>query len=116
MLRTVALGRSQLADHNAARYSYAVITDFASRETELIWNGHFSRKLPPEIQRLIRRKLGMLDAAYRIEDLQLPPSNRLELLHGNRKGQYSIRVNDRWRICFVWLDGNCSAVEVVDYH
>ena len=107
---------SGLADHNATRYSDIMIIGFASRETELIRDGHFSRKLPPEIQKLIRRKLGMLDAAYRIEDLQLPPSNHLEALQGNRKGQHSIRVNDRWRICFLWLDGNCSAVEVVDYH
>jgi len=75
-----------------------------------------SRKLPYDVQWAALRKLLILDAADSLEDLRVPPGNRLEKLSGNRKGQYSIRVNDRWRICFRWEEGGAAAVEIVDYH
>lgn len=93
-----------------------MILDFRDRETELIWRGEFSRKLPREIQQVARRKLRMLNNAKTLQDLRVPPANRLEALKGERKGQWSIRVNDQWRICFVWNDGNANEVEIVDYH
>lgn len=74
------------------------------------------RRLPPEIQPVARRKLRYLDAARRLDDLRAPPANRLEALRGDRAGQYSIRINDKWRICFRWRDGNAVDVEIVDYH
>ena len=86
------------------------------RETELIWRGELSRKLPREIQQVARRKLRMLNNAKNLQDLRVPPANRLEALKGEGKGQWSIRVNDQWRICFVWNDGNATEVEIVDYH
>ena len=93
-----------------------MIPDFRDRETELVWRGELSRKLPREIQQVARRKLRMLNNAKTLQDLRVPPANRLEALKGERMGQWSIRVNDQWRICFVWNDGNASQVEVVDYH
>jgi proteic killer suppression protein len=93
-----------------------VIRSFADKETERIWNGDVSRRLPNQIQALARRKLRMLDAAQRLDDLRIPPANRLELLRGKRAGQHSIRINDQWRICFVWHEGQCDEVEIVDYH
>jgi proteic killer suppression protein len=93
-----------------------VIRSFADRETERIWNGDMSRRLPNQIQALARRKLRMLNAAQRLDDLRIPPANRLEALRGKRAGQHSIRINDQWRICFVWHQGQCDAVEIVDYH
>jgi toxin HigB-1 len=75
-----------------------------------------SRKLPREIQQVARRKLRMLNNVKTLQDLRVPPANRLEALKGERKGQWSIRVNDQWRICFVWSDGNASNVEIVDDH
>jgi proteic killer suppression protein len=93
-----------------------VIRSFADKETERIWNGVVSRRLPIQIQALARRKLRMLNAAHRLDDLRVPPANRLEALKGKRAGQHSIRINDQWRLCFVWRDGECTDVEVVDYH
>lgn len=93
-----------------------MILDFADKETEAIWLGERSRRLPANIQEIARRKLRMLNNAQHLEDLRIPPANRLEALKGNRKGQHSIRVNDQWRLCFVWKDGNCSQVGIVDYH
>ena len=93
-----------------------MIRSFADKETERIWNGDMSRRLPNQIQSLARRKLRMLDAAQRLDDLRIPPANRLEALRGKRAGQHSIRINDQWRICFVWQQGQCAAVEIVDYH
>lgn len=93
-----------------------MIKGFKDRETELIWQGTRSRRLPPDIQAVSRRKLRMLNNAHHLDDLRLPPENRLEALKGNRKGQYSIRINEQWRICFVWHDGNALDVEIVDYH
>jgi proteic killer suppression protein len=93
-----------------------VIRSLADRETERIWTGEVSRRLPTQIQAIARRKLRMLDAAHRLEDLRIPPANRLEALRGDRTGQYSIRINDQWRICFRWEDGHCADVGIVDYH
>jgi len=93
-----------------------VIRSFADKETERIWNGDLSRRIPNQIQALARRKLRMLNAAQRLDDLRIPPANRLEGLKGKRTGQYSIRINDQWRICFLWNEGQCDEVEIVDYH
>lgn len=93
-----------------------MIVDFRDRETETIWSGRRSRRLPGEIQDGALRKLRLLNNARSIEDLRVPPGNRLELLRGTRAGQHSIRINDQWRICFVWRDGHAYVVEIVDYH
>ncbi len=93
-----------------------MIRSFRCKETEKIFNRYFSRKFPTDIQRIALRKLAMLDAADSLDDLRIPPSNRLEKLTGNRKGQYSIRINDQWRICFVWSRGDACEVEITDYH
>ena len=93
-----------------------MIKSFADKETEKIFNREFSRKLPPDIQRPARRKLEVLNAAETLEDLRMPPSNHLEKLSGTRKGQYSIRINSQWRICFTWKESNAHLVEIVDYH
>jgi toxin HigB-1 len=93
-----------------------VIQSFADRETELIWAGRRSRKLPGDIQVTALRKLRLLNQARVLRDLRAPPGNRLEALKGERAGQYSIRINDQWRICFLWWEGGPSDVEVVDYH
>lgn len=93
-----------------------MILSFRSRETEKIWRGDVSMRLPIAIQQIARRKLRMLNNARRLDDLRAPPANRLEALRGERKGQHSIRVNDQWRICFVWNGSGPSAVEIVDYH
>ncbi len=93
-----------------------MIKSFAAEETAKIFQRQFSRRLPPEIQRTARMKLEILDAAETLQDLRIPPSNHLEKLTGDRSGQYSIRVNLQWRICFKWEDGNAYRVEIVDYH
>ena len=93
-----------------------MITGFKDRETEKVWTGSVSRRLPQAIQAIARRKLRMLNNACDLNDLRVPPANRLEALKGRRKGQYSIRINDQWRICFVWDGVNAGAVEIVDYH
>ncbi|BDA80206.1 plasmid maintenance system killer protein [Leptospira kobayashii] len=93
-----------------------VIKSFADKETEGIWKGKFSKKLPPEIQRKAQIKLGMINNILDIKELKVPPSNRLHLLDGDRKGQYSISINDQWRICFSFQQGNVFNVEIVDYH
>ena len=93
-----------------------MIRSFRNRETELIWKGEASRRLPQDIQRVARRKLRMLNNARTLNDLRTPPANRLEALHGDRKGLHSIRINDQWRICFTWKDGDAQGVEIVDYH
>ena len=93
-----------------------MIKNFRSRETEKIWNGVRSKRLPRDIQQIARRKLRMLNNARSLNDLRVPPANRLEALKGSRSGQHSIRVNDQWRICFVWVDGDAVNVEIVDYH
>jgi proteic killer suppression protein len=93
-----------------------VIESFASKETERIFLGQVSKKLPLDIQRTARRKLLYLDDAEDLPDLQAVPGNRLEKLRGNRAGQYSIRINDQWRICFEWVERKARNVEIVDYH
>lgn len=93
-----------------------MITAFACGETERVFRGERSRKLPPDIQNTARRKLEYLHRARTLRDLLAPPGNRLEALQGSRKGQHSIRINDQWRICFVWRGGNAEQVEIVDYH
>jgi proteic killer suppression protein len=93
-----------------------MIRQFKDKEARKIWEGTISRKLPMDIQVVARRKLRMLNNARYLNDLKVPPANRLEALKGAGKGQYSIRINDQWRICFVWSNGNADAVEIVDYH
>ena len=93
-----------------------MIKDFRDRETEKVWSGEGSRRLPRDIQQVARRKLRMLNSAKALQDLRVPSANRLEALKGDRKGQHSIRINDQWRICFVWQDGNASRAEITDYH
>ena len=93
-----------------------MIESFACSETESIFRGRRSRKLPPAIQQAARRKLVYLNEANELDDLRSPPGNRLEALKGARKGQFSIRVNQQWRICFTWKVGSANRVEIVDYH
>jgi proteic killer suppression protein len=93
-----------------------VIESFASAETRKIFLGQVSAKLPRDIQRTARRKLLYLNDAEDLQDLLAPPGNRFEKLKGDRSGQYSIRINDQWRICFEWSDGKAKNVEIVDYH
>ncbi len=93
-----------------------MIKSFKDSETEKIYNLTRSRKLPNDIQQIALRKLRMLNNAKTINDLRIPPANRLEKLIGNRAGQYSIRINDQWRICFDWQEDNAYNVEIVDYH
>jgi proteic killer suppression protein len=98
-----------------AYYARQVIRRFRRSETEKVFRGGRSRKFG-NLANMIERKLNLLDAANDLTDLRLLPGNRLEALKGDRAGQHSIRVNDRWRVCFVWKDGNAYDVEVVDYH
>ena len=93
-----------------------MIEGFADTETEKIFHGVVSRKLPTDIQKTARRKLLYLHDAVDLQDLLAPPGNRLEKLYGDREGQYSIRINDQWRICFTWHDNRAREVEIVDYH
>ena len=93
-----------------------MIRSFRDRESERLFRRERNRALPPGLQRVALRKLVQLDAADSLEDLRVPPGNRLEVLRGDRKGQHSIRVNERWRVCFVWREGDAHEVEIVDYH
>ena len=93
-----------------------MIRAFKDKEAEKVFNGRFSRKLPSDIQRIAERKLIMLHRAATLNDLRVPPSNRLEVLKGDRAGQHSIRINDQWRICFEWRTDGVYEVEIVDYH
>lgn len=93
-----------------------MIQSFADRETELVWSGRRSRVFPPDIQTTALRKLRFLNQARVLQDLRVPPGNRLEALKGDRTGQHSIRINSQWRICFIWQEGGPSHVEIVDYH
>jgi toxin HigB-1 len=93
-----------------------VIKSFASTETEKLWQGTRSRRLPPDIQRRALMKLQLLDAAVELAFLRVPPGNRHEALRGRRSGQHSIRINDQWRICFVWNGTDAEQVEITDYH
>ena len=93
-----------------------VIRSFKCSETAKIFAGDYSRRLPQDIQAIMRRRLRMIELAAKLEDLRVPPGNRLEALKGGREGQHSIRINDQWRICFHWNDGAAENVEIVDYH
>ena len=93
-----------------------MIQSFKDKFTEKVWNQTISKSFPIEIQRIGLRKLIMLNSSIDVNDLRIPPSNHLEKLKGNREGQYSIRINDQWRICFRWENGNAFEVEIVDYH
>ena len=98
------------------RYNITMIKSFADKETEKVYQQIFSKKLPHDIQRVALRKLIMIDNAGSLEDLKVPPANRLEMLSGDRKGQYSIRINDQYRICFKVEGNDFAEVEIVDYH
>jgi proteic killer suppression protein len=100
----------------ATKWNAAMIRSFADSETEKIWNGERSRRLPPDIGQRAYARLRMLDAAESLDDLRHPPSNRLHALQGNRAGQHSISINMQWRICFVWKDDGAHDVEIADYH
>jgi proteic killer suppression protein len=93
-----------------------MIVSFRDAETASIWAGRRSRRLPPDIQAVALRKLRLLNNAKVLNDLRVPPGNRLEAFKGGRKGQHSIRINEQWRICFVWSQGHAREVEIVDYH
>ena len=93
-----------------------MIKSFNSKETEKIWYGYFSKRYPMFIQNAARKKLRMLNNSYNLSDLKIPLSNRLEKLKGDRRGKYSIRINNQWRICFIWKDNDCYSVEICDYH
>ena len=105
-----------MTSYDAVRYGHSVIRSFKSREAEEIWQGRAVRKPSSEVQRIARRKLRMLNNAQSLSDLRVPPGNRLEALKGDRAGEFSIRVNDQWRICFVWQGSDAHEVEIVDYH
>jgi proteic killer suppression protein len=105
-----------LADISAWRYYGVMIRSFRCSETEKVFRREHSRRLPQAIQRIAMRKVWMLDAATNLNELRVPPSNHLEALHGERKGQHSIRINRQWRICFRWRSGDAHDVEIVDYH
>ena len=93
-----------------------MIKSFKDRDTERLFRRERAKRLGADVQRIALRKLRMLDAATVLEDLRVPPANRLEKLKGDRAGQYSIRVNQQWRVCFVWRSGHAFDVEIVDYH
>ncbi|TMJ24694.1 MAG: type II toxin-antitoxin system RelE/ParE family toxin [Alphaproteobacteria bacterium] len=86
------------------------------RAAQAVWNGQALKGFPSDLVRAAQRKLAMLNAAVAVDTLRMPPGNRLERLKGDRVGQWSIRVNDQWRVCFLWRDGNAENVEIVDYH
>ena len=98
------------------RYYHIMILSFDSKEAEKVWNGDRSKRYPNSIQQIARRKLRMINNSLKINDLMIPPSNKLEKLKGRRKNQYSIRINQQWRICFEWDNGNAYNVHIVDYH
>ena len=93
-----------------------MIRSFADKETKRVWEGLRSRRLPPDIQDIALRKLQLLAAANDVTDLRVPPGNSLEALKWDRKGQWSIRINSKWRVCFKWRDGHAEEVEICDYH
>ncbi|WP_243374005.1 type II toxin-antitoxin system RelE/ParE family toxin [Geotalea sp. SG265] len=93
-----------------------MIKTFACKETEKLFHGRFSGKWPQDVQRIAQRKLKQIHGAATLDFLRVPPGNRLEQLSVSRTGQWSIRINDQWRICFTWQDGNATDVEIVDYH
>ncbi|MCA0433088.1 MAG: type II toxin-antitoxin system RelE/ParE family toxin [Proteobacteria bacterium] len=93
-----------------------MIRSFASKETERVWREEWSRRLPADVQRIGLRKLQIINAVSDVSELRVPPGNQLEALKGDRKGQWSIRINGQWRICFRWVNGHAEDVEICDYH
>ena len=93
-----------------------MIKSFRCKETAKLFGGRFSKRLPPEVQRRGKMRLDRIDAASDLEDLRVPPSHHLEALERDRKGQHSIRINNQWRICFIWKGGDAHDVEITDYH
>lgn len=93
-----------------------MIRGFKCRETKSIWEGKRGKRFPQIVQEIARRKLRMINQSKVLNDLLIPPGNRLEMLKGDRKGQHSIRINDQWRICFRWIEGEAHDVAIVDYH
>ena len=93
-----------------------MICSFGNKATQRIWEGLWTRRLPPEVQQVGRRRLRMINSAQSLQDLLVPPSNRLKKLKGELIDHYSIRINDRWRIIFRWKQGNADAVQIIDYH
>ena len=93
-----------------------MIRSFADKPTEALWHGHRPRELPPTILKVALRKLTQLEAASKLDELRFPPGNRMEALKGDRAGQYSIRINDQYRVCFRWDGNNADDVEITDYH
>jgi toxin HigB-1 len=93
-----------------------MIASFRDKETERLWQSGWNRTVPADLRRRAFIKLSIVNAALTLENLRVPPGNRLEALHGNREGQHSIRINDQYRVCFVWREGNAFDVEIVDYH
>ena len=108
--------RLQVARHNGTRYHRPVIRSFSDKGARQLFERRAVRRLGPDVQRIALRKLRQLDAAVTLEDLRVPPGNRLERLYGDRAGEWSIRINDQWRICFRWAEGDAHDVEIVDYH
>jgi len=98
------------------RYYCVVIRSFRDNDTERLFKRQHNRRLPTDLQRIVLRKLVLIDAATSLMDLRIPPANHLEKLVGNRAGQHSIRIDDQWRICFRWVGGDAHDVEIVDYH
>ena len=105
-----------LDNNSVSRYYPFMVKGFRCKETEKLFLRQRSTRFPTDVQRAALRKLLLLDAAEMLEDLRIPPGNRLEKLAGNRQGQHSIRINDPWRICFRWSEGDAYKVEIVDYH
>ena len=105
-----------LDNRNEVRYYWKAIRSFKDKRAEAIFRGEFVKRLDGKIQQRAREKLKYLDAAATLGDLAVPPGNQLEALKGNRKGQHSIRVNQQWRVCFVWKDGEITDAEIVDHH
>jgi proteic killer suppression protein len=116
--RTPARGgeRQLWPEHNAQRYARVVIRSFRDSATERLWSRQRAKGIDRKIERTALRKLVMLDAAETLDDLRVPPGNRLEALKGDRAGQHSIRINQQWRICFVWTAAGPDDVDIVDYH
>jgi proteic killer suppression protein len=99
-----------------SRQYSSMLASFRDADTELLWQTGRSRKFPANLRMRALKKLFLLHASVTLDNLRVPPGNRLEVLHGQRKGQHSIRINDQYRICFVWREGNAYEVEIVDYH
>jgi toxin HigB-1 len=93
-----------------------VIISFCDKESRKIWNSEFSKKYPIDIQKKAKMKMELLNSIIELDELKIPPSNRLHSLQGDRKGQFSISINDQYRVCFIWKEGNVYNVEIVDYH